>query len=67
LQNKGPGLHHICLGVDDIEERLVKLKSRGARLINEIPTLGAGGASIAFIHPKASGGVLIELSQPEDK
>lgn len=63
LQTRGAGLHHICLGVDNIETRLQRLKSRGTALIDEKLRRGAGGAQIAFIHPKATGGVLIELSQ----
>jgi methylmalonyl-CoA epimerase len=63
LSQRGPGLHHICLGVDDIQERLTSLKSRGIRLIDSMPRRGAGGAKIAFIHPKATGGTLVELSQ----
>src|SRR6516162_10115477 len=59
LQGRGPGLHHVCLGVDDIAARLAALKSRGVRLIDDSPRRGAGGASIAFIHPKATSGVLI--------
>jgi methylmalonyl-CoA/ethylmalonyl-CoA epimerase len=64
LSQKGGGLHHICLGVPDIEAELKNLKSHGARLIDETPRLGASGASIAFVHPKTTGGVLLELSQP---
>jgi len=64
LQNRGPGLHHICVGVDDILKRLDTLKVQGAKLIDEQPKLGAGGARIAFVHPKSTGGVLLELSQP---
>lgn len=63
LQNRGPGLHHICIGVDDILTRLDTLKTKGTKLIDEQPKLGAGGARIAFVHPKATGGVLLELSQ----
>ncbi|CAN5322031.1 methylmalonyl-CoA epimerase [soil metagenome] len=65
LAQKGPGLHHICIGVADIEADLIKLKSSGTRLINETAKIGAGGAKIAFVHPKATGGVLLELSQPK--
>ena len=64
LSQKGGGLHHICLGVADIEAELKNLKSHGARLIDETPRLGASGASISFVHPKTTGGVLLELSQP---
>jgi methylmalonyl-CoA/ethylmalonyl-CoA epimerase len=64
INQKGGGLHHICVGVDDIEAELKNLKSHGARLIDETPRIGASGARIAFVHPKATGGVLLELSQP---
>jgi methylmalonyl-CoA/ethylmalonyl-CoA epimerase len=64
LSQKGGGLHHICVGVDDIENELQNLKTHGARLIDETPRIGASGARIAFVHPKATGGVLLELSQP---
>lgn len=66
LAQKGPGLHHICIGVADIEADLSKLKSSGTKLINETFKIGAGGAKIAFVHPKATGGVLLELSQPSE-
>lgn len=64
IAKNGPGLHHICLGVDTIEPRLAHLKSEGVKLINDEPKIGAGGAKVAFVHPKATGGVLLELSQP---
>ena len=63
LSQKGAGLHHICVGVKNIEDELKNLKERGARLIDEQPKIGASGARIAFVHPKATGGVLLELSQ----
>lgn len=63
LAKKGPGLHHICLGVDDIEAELAGLKQCGMRLIDEEPKIGAGGARIAFVHPRSTGGVLLELSE----
>lgn len=66
LTNKGPGLHHICVKVDDINSELTKLKSQGMQLIDETPKIGAGGAKIAFVHPKSTGGVLLELSQPQN-
>ncbi len=67
LAQKGPGLHHICIGVNSIKDELANLKNHGAKLINEEPKIGAGGAQIAFVHPKATGGVLLELSQPKKK
>ncbi|MBS2009339.1 MAG: methylmalonyl-CoA epimerase [Cyanobacteria bacterium SZAS TMP-1] len=65
IAQRGPGLHHICIGVDDISSRLTCLKDSGTKLINEEPKIGAGGAKIAFVHPKSTGGVLLELSQPQ--
>jgi methylmalonyl-CoA/ethylmalonyl-CoA epimerase len=61
LARRGPGMHHICFEVDDIEATLARLKEQGIQLINEEPTIGAGGKRIAFIHPKSTGGVLVEL------
>lgn len=61
LQKKGPGIHHICFEVDDINATLARLKEKGIQLINEEPTIGSGGKKIAFVHPKGTGGVLIEL------
>jgi methylmalonyl-CoA/ethylmalonyl-CoA epimerase len=66
LQKRGPGMHHICFEVDDIEGALRQLKARGVRLINEMPMLGAGGKQIAFIHPESTSGVLVELYQAAD-
>ena len=57
------GMHHVALRVDDLEAALAELKAKGVRLIDEKPRKGAGGAMIAFIHPAATGGVLLELSQ----
>jgi len=65
LSQRGPGLHHICVGVSDICRELSNLKEKGARLIDQEPKIGAGGAQIAFVHPKSTGGVLIELSEPK--
>lgn len=65
LAQKGPGLHHICMGVEDIKCELSNLKSAQVRLIDQEPKIGAGGAKIAFVHPKASGGVLLELSEAD--
>ncbi|MCF7802768.1 MAG: methylmalonyl-CoA epimerase [Candidatus Marinimicrobia bacterium] len=67
LEKKGEGIHHICFEVTDIEEMLQSLKDAGIELINEEPTLGAGGNKIAFLHPKSTHGVLIELSEPADR
>ena len=61
LQKRGPGLHHICLEVDDINRKLVDLKEKGLRMIDEEPVTMADGRKLAFIHPKSAGGVLLEL------
>jgi len=63
LAKRGPGMHHICFEVKDIEVAMARLKEKGVQLINEEPTMGAGGRKIAFIHPKSAGGVLVELYQ----
>ncbi len=63
IDNKGEGIHHIAFRVADIESALAELKEKGIRLIDETPRVGAGGAKIAFIHPKATGGVLVELCE----
>jgi methylmalonyl-CoA epimerase len=63
IEKKGEGIHHLAIRVDNLEEALEELKSKGVRLIDEKPRKGAGGASIAFIHPAAAGGVLLELSE----
>jgi methylmalonyl-CoA/ethylmalonyl-CoA epimerase len=63
LAKRGPGMHHLCLEVDDLEATLARLKEKGVKLINETPTIGAGGKRIAFIHPSSANGVLVELYQ----
>lgn len=64
LEKKGPGLHHITLRVGDIHAALAQLKARGVRLIDEQPRPGAEGSMVAFVHPAAAHGVLVELKQP---
>jgi methylmalonyl-CoA/ethylmalonyl-CoA epimerase len=61
LQKRGPGMHHICFEVEDIQASLEQLKGKGVRLINETPMTGAGGKKMAFIHPESAFGVLVEL------
>jgi len=61
LEKRGPGMHHICLEVDDIEGMLAQLKEKGVQMINETPMQGIGGRKYAFIHPKAANGVMVEL------
>lgn len=63
LAKRGPGMHHICIEVDDIHATLAQLKAEGVKLINETPTVGAGGKQIAFVHPGSASGVLVELYQ----
>ena len=65
LEKRGEGIHHIALEVDGIEERLRLLSEKAIRLIHERPKQGAHGARIAFLHPKATGGVLYELCEPD--
>jgi methylmalonyl-CoA/ethylmalonyl-CoA epimerase len=63
LAKRGPGMHHICVEVDDIDEMLAQLKSKGIRLINEEPRIAADGKKYAFVHPESTNGVLVELYQ----
>jgi methylmalonyl-CoA/ethylmalonyl-CoA epimerase len=63
IEKSGEGIQHIALRVADIEAALEELKSKGVRLIDETPRLGAGGIKIAFVHPKATKGILLELCQ----
>ena len=61
LAKRGPGMHHVCVEVQDIDDMLKRLKSHGTRLINDEPQVGSEGQRYAFVHPEASGGVLVEL------
>jgi methylmalonyl-CoA/ethylmalonyl-CoA epimerase len=63
LAKRGPGIHHVCFGVRDIEAAVAELQSRGFRLINSRPAPGADGKKVIFLHPDAGHGVLIELSE----
>src|SRR5688572_4765039 len=63
IERRGPGIHHICFAVDDLDGTLARCRSAGIRLIDERPRLGAEGKRIAFLHPSATGGILIELSE----
>jgi methylmalonyl-CoA/ethylmalonyl-CoA epimerase len=63
IESRGEGLQHIAFRVENVEEALQELKSKGIRLIDEKPRKGAGGAMIAFVHPKATNGVLVEITQ----
>lgn len=63
IEKKGEGIQHIAYRVDDIEKEIEEMKQKGIRMIDEVPRYGAGGAKIAFLHPKSTNGVLIELCQ----
>lgn len=63
IEKNGEGLQHLALRVDNIDAALAELKEKGIRLIDEKPRYGAGGARIAFVHPKSTGGILLELSE----
>jgi methylmalonyl-CoA/ethylmalonyl-CoA epimerase len=64
LAKRGPGLHHIAIEVEGIEDALAQLQAAGVPLIDTAPRMGARGHKVAFLHPKAAGGVLIELVEP---
>ncbi len=63
LARRGPGIHHVCFSVDDLDATLERCRQAGVRLIDEAPRLGAEGKRIAFLHPASTGGVLVELSE----
>ncbi|WP_394822336.1 methylmalonyl-CoA epimerase [Pendulispora albinea] len=65
LEKRGPGLHHVAVEVEGIEQALAFLKGIGVPLIDEAPRRGARGHKVAFVHPRATGGVLVELVEPE--
>lgn len=62
IDRRGPGIHHICFAVDDLDGTLARCRAAGIRLIDETPRIGAEGKRIAFLHPGATGGVLVELT-----
>ena len=63
VAKRGPGIHHICFAVDDLDAALARCRQAGLRLIDEAPRVGAEGKRIAFLHPSATAGVLVELSE----
>lgn len=63
IEKRGEGIHHVALGVDDIDERIKEMKENGIQMINEKAVPGAGGAKVAFIHPKSTSGVLYEFCE----
>lgn len=66
LERRGPGMHHLCVRVDDIEAAMRRLADAGYRLLSDEPQPGAHGCRVCFVHPKSTGGVLLELSQPAE-
>jgi len=66
LTKRGPGIHHFCIQVEDINQALEELKSKNVELIDKTPRRGAGGSQVAFIHPRSAGGILIELKQNKE-
>jgi len=64
LEKRGPGIHHVCLESDAVAADDARLRGSGMELLRTEPTIGAGGARVQFIHPRSSGGLLLELSQP---
>lgn len=63
LARRGPGIHHICFAVDDLDDALARCREHGVRVIDETPRVGAEGKRIAFLHPSSTSGVLIELTE----
>jgi methylmalonyl-CoA epimerase len=63
LKNCGPGIHHVCFEVDDINNAINELKESNIQVVSDIPTTGAEGYKVVFIHPKSTGGVLVELAE----
>ena len=67
LDKRGPGIHHVCVESDAIDDDDERLRRSGIELLRRQPTIGAGGARVQFVHPKSSGGILLELSQPPEE
>ncbi len=63
IAKRGPGIHHICFAVEDLDSTIERCREAGVKLIDETPRMGAEGKRIAFLHPSATGGVLIELTE----
>ena len=66
LEKRGPGIHHLCLGSDDVRGDDARLRAEGYQVLRPEPTRGAGGCWVQFVHPKSAGGVLLELSEGAD-
>ena len=67
LARRGEGLHHVCFAVKDIRQALEQVAAQGYRVVGEAPRRGAGGALVAFLHPRSTGGILIELEEERDR
>lgn len=65
LEKRGPGVHHLCFVVDDVAQAMAQARAAGLLLLDETPRVGAGGSRVCFIHPKSTGGVLLELWQDD--
>jgi methylmalonyl-CoA/ethylmalonyl-CoA epimerase len=65
IERKGPGIHHLCLSTDKVHEDSEVLRRSGYQLLRDKPTKGAGGCWVQFVHPKSTGGILVELAQPD--
>jgi methylmalonyl-CoA/ethylmalonyl-CoA epimerase len=63
VAKRGPGIHHICFAVDDLDATLQRCRDAGLRLVDDTPRIGAEGKRIAFLHPSSTGGVLVELTE----
>ena len=66
IRRRGEGIHHLCFRVSDLEAALERLKKAGVPLVDESPRPGAGGSRIAFVHPRGTGGVLVELTETRE-
>lgn len=66
LEKRGPGIHHVCLSTDDVKADDGRLRDAGFQVLRDEPTRGAGGCWVQFVHPKSTGGILLELSQSAD-
>ena len=67
INKRGPGMHHICFQVSDLEAKLAELKAKGIQLIDEVPRINGKGVKVAFIHPKSTGGVLVEFYEMDEE
>lgn len=67
IEKRGPGMHHICFKVPDLKAKLAELKAKGIQLIDEVPRVNGKGVKVAFVHPKSTGGVLVEFYEMDDE